>query len=69
MFWKMFAVLCLISASVFAFSYLRLAQVTSVIPTRFFVERSNDGKLYRYCSHQSVYDRIECDEWAKAHTR
>jgi len=74
MFWKVFAVLCLISASYFAYSHLRLAKVTSVIPTSSFVERftvgrSTSGSWYRHCSHNEIMNRIECDEWAKASQR
>ena len=72
MFWKMFAVLCLISASYFAYSHLTLAKVTSVIPASSFVERatggsSTSGNWYRHCSHNDFKNRIECDEWAKAY--
>ena len=65
MFWKVFAVLCLISASYFGYNHLRLAKEPSVIEVTNWVEKSSGGTWYRVCGrHGGV--QVVCTQWAKA---
>ena len=63
MFWKIFAVLFLISASYFGCSHLKLAKTPSVIESQYWTEKSSSGIWYRICGKDNT--GVICKEWAK----